>query len=457
MRHGEGEVVLINPFLDYPRRAVTLLGERYGLRTVALYTDGEKLRKNFRSAPEIVGPHVSASYAVDERDLDAVVATLRSRHRVVAAVALGEADVVPMARISDALGIGANDASTLALFRDKGALKDHLRAVPGGPRINLVRQVRSVTDVRDVLGETGLERVVLKPNAGVGNRDVLYVDTATSDEALRRYFVGRTEDVLLEEYIAGEEYFVNGQVDERGVVHVFTVNQYVRQDMNGRMAVSLGDFTVSTGRPEFAIAADYARAVMRATGVRRVPFHLELKIDEDGACLIETAARFCGANIAFRDSDAHGGLDVLGIGLHHAVTDEPYGDYAVDWATYDAQVLGLVSGTSAVDQRIYELRGRAAVEAMPEFVRWDTRPRFGGHVVPTVDFASVPWRATVRCRDEEGYHAVSARLRATLRINPRGGGRLRQLPAYVPPVVNQLYGRFAPGLHLEPLPALART
>jgi hypothetical protein len=39
--------------------------------------------------------------------------------------------------------------------------------------------------------------------------------------------------------------------------------------LNGRKAVSC-DFTVRTDRPEFDVAADYAREVMRATGVRRV-------------------------------------------------------------------------------------------------------------------------------------------------------------------------------------------
>lgn len=444
----------MDPYVDYAQLLVPMLAERYGARTVALYTDRERLRKNLRRAPQARGPHVSASYLVDPDDLGPVIERLRRGHRIVAVLPVGEPDVLPLSRIADALGVGTNPLEVMERFRDKAALKDHLRSVPDGPRINVTRLVSSAADVRAAMGEHALTRVVLKPNAGVSNRDVLYVDQATSDAELAAYFGGRAEQVLLEEYVAGSEFFVNGQVDERGDVHVLTVSEYVRRDLNGRKAVSTGDFTVRTDRPEFDVAADYAREVMRATGVRRVPFHLELKIDERGACLIEVAARLCGANIVMRDIDAHGGLDVLGIAAHHYLTDEPYGDYPLDWTAYDAKVRGLVSGIATRDERVWSLAGRSTVEAMPEFVRWDTRPAFGGHVVPTVDFSSVAWRATIACRDVDDFLRTSDRMRATLRINPPSRiARLREVPAYLPPVLNQVYGRVSPGLRLEPVGA----
>jgi hypothetical protein len=445
-------VLIMRPYIDYPRTLMPLIESRYGLRTVALYTDPVALHKNFRRAPEIVGPYVSASYLAHEDDLDEVVEVLRRRHQIVACVPSGEADVLPIARIATALGIEGTDLETRERFRDKAALKDFLRSVPDGPRINISRLVRSLDDVRTVMEEHELDRAVLKPNAGVSNRDVLFVDRTTADDVLARYFGGLDVDVLLEEYIGGREFFVNGQVDERGVVHVFTVNEYVHRALNGRPNVSTGHFTVRTSLPEFEVAATYARDVIRATGLRRSPFHLELKIDDVGPCLIEVGARFCGANIAMRDSDAHGGLDVLGIGAHHFISAEPYGDYALDWAAYDDRVRGLVSGIATRDQRIASLSGVAETERMPEFVRWDNKPEFGAHVVPTVDFASVPWRATVSCESEEHFHSTSERVRALVRIDApqaRPWSRLRELAAYVPPVFDRAYGQVAARRHVE--------
>ncbi len=449
---SDGDVVIMRPYIDYARLLMPLLWDRYRLRTVAVFTDPVGLRKNFGRAPELRAPYVAASYLADEDRLDAVVDVLRERHDIRAVLPVGEADVLPLARIADALGLEGSDLQVRSRFRDKAALKEFLRSVPGGPRVNVSLLVRTPDDVRAALAEHGLGRAVLKPNAGVSNRDVLYVGPSTPDQVLERYFRDPSGEVLLEEYVDGTEYFVNGQVDEAGVVHVFSVNQYVRRTLNGREGVSTGDFTVATSRPEFAIAADYAREVLRPTGLRRSPFHLELKIDDRGPCLIEVAARFCGAGIVLRDSDAHGGLDVLGIGAHHYLSAEPYGDYALDWREYDAHVRGLVQGIGTRDQRILSLAGARRAEAMPEFVRWDTRPRYGDHVVPTVDFATVPWRATVSCQDEEHFHRTSDRMRAVLAFDSRGGRRLERvqaLPALVPQAAVQAYGRLAPGLHLQ--------
>ena len=77
--------------------------------------------------------------------------------------------------------------------------------------------------------------------------------------------------------------------------------------------------------------------------------------------------------------------------------------------------------------------------------------------MPTVDFSSVAWRASVACRDEDDYHRTGDLMRSTIRINDgsRRLGRLRELPAYVPPVANQVYGRVSPGVRLEPVGAPA--
>jgi hypothetical protein len=206
----------------------------------------------------------------------------------------------------------------------------------------------------------------------------------------------------------------------------------------------VGDYLVRTHRPEFAAAADYAREVVRGTGLRRSPFHLELKIDENGPCLLEVAARFCGVNACVRDSEAHGGLDVFGIAAHHYLTDARYGAYPLDWAAHDSVVRGQVNGLVSVDERVHTVEGVAAVEAMPEFLRWELRPTFGNHIVPTVDLVAQPWRLSVVADDEQHYFAVSERMRETVRLNPRGSSglrRVKELAAYAPPVSRELLSR----------------
>jgi len=209
---------------------------------------------------------------------------------------------------------------------------------------------------------------------------------------------------------------------------------------------------VRTDRPEFAVAADYARAVMAATGLVRSPFHLELKIDDRGPCLVEVAARFCGANVVFRDADGHGGLDVFGIAAHHTVSAGPYGEYPLDWTTYDASVRGLVYGISDSDELVHAVSGVPEVESLPEFVRWEVAPEVGTRVVRSVDLLRPPWSATTTTPTEDDYHRIAERMRSLVRINPPTT-RTRTLAltaaAFVPPAVRAARGRLPGTPRLE--------
>ena len=52
---------------------------------------------------------------------------------------------------------------------------------------------------------------------------------------------------------------------------------------------------VHRGDPAFQAVAGYSARVIKASGLRRCPFHLEVIVDEKGPCLIEAAARIKGA------------------------------------------------------------------------------------------------------------------------------------------------------------------
>lgn len=441
----EPVVVLMEPYHAYSTALMQIYARRYGLRTVALYGGTAGLRRHGREYPSLRGPLVAASYLVDPARMAVAAAELGRRFRVEAVVPVFETDVEPLARLAEELGLSWAQPGVLERFRDKGALKQHLRSLPDGPRVNVSRYVDGPDDVLAALHDEGLARVVLKPNDGWGNQQIGYFDGATTRPELTAYFdtLGSTQ-VLLEEYIGGTEFYVNGQVDELGEPHVFTVTESVRIAANGRAAVCIGDYVVRTHRPEFAAAADYAREVVRGTGLRRSPFHLELKIDDEGPCLLEVAARFCGVNACVRDSEAHGGLDVLGIAAHHFLTESCYGDYPLDWVAHDSVVRGQVNGIVSVDERVHTVEGVAEVEAMPEFLRWELRPEFGNHIVPTVDLVAQPWRLSVVADDEDHYYALSERMRGTVRLNPRGSSgvrRVKELAAYAPPVTRELLSR----------------
>ncbi len=421
------EIVLQDPYHPYAVRFLALARER-GLRAVCVYTDAADMARNIRKFPELAGPDVAASYLIEGRSLEDVAAHLRRQHRVVAVVPHAEPTVLPLARLAELLDLPWAQPGVLERFRDKHALKSYLRSVPGGPRINAIAAVRTVDDVRAALTTGDFARYVLKPNDGFGNSTIGFFD-ADGDPALLEQYVAerRGAQLLMEEYIGGEEYFVDGQVDADGGVESFAIWKYRRQDLNGRQAVAIGDISVRTTDPVFAVIVDYVAQVVRASGLRSSPFHLECKVDDVGPCLIEVAARLVGGDLAEIDPLLHGTLDMLEIALHYYLGEPEVIDSRLDWATYDEYVFGTVNGISTIDGYVYEIEGQTEVEARDDFVAWGQPPKLGVRITPTVDLLNKPWRAVLRLPSEASYDEAAAELYRTLRLNESSTGTRRLL------------------------------
>ncbi len=450
-----GEILLQDPYHPYAARFLALARAR-GLRSVCLYTDAADMVRNVRKFPELAGPDVSASYLIEGRSLEDVAAHLRRAHHVVAVVPHSEPAVLPLARLAELLDLPWAQPGVLERFRDKHALKTHLRSLPDGPRINAIAAVRTVADVREAVATGAFTRYVLKPNDGFGNTTIGFFDADGDPAELNAYVEARGGSLLLmEEYIGGEEYFVDGQVDADGVVESFAVWKYRRQDLNGRRAVSIGDISVRTSDPDFAAIVEYTEHVVHATGLRSSPFHLECKVDDAGPCLIEVGARLVGGDLAEIDPLLHRSLDMMELALHHYLGAAEPVDSGLDWVRYDESLLGTVNGVSSTTGLVYEIDGQAEVEARTDFVRWGQSPRVGAKLVPTVDLLNRPWRAVVRVPSEDDYDRVAAELYATLRINQctTGARRLvRRTLGYVPLVRGRLERMRRPPSFVVPLP-----
>jgi hypothetical protein len=439
---------MMDPYRPYAVSFIELVARRFGIRTVAYYTHQARMRRYRPDFPTLGGPLVAASYLVEEDELEPFADMVRDRHDIVGVIPYMEPSLAGAARLAERLELSWAQPGVLERFRDKGALKEHLRSVPDGPRINMTRRVAGPDDVLEAVLADGYNRYVLKPNDGYGNSRIGFFDATTGADELARYFADVGADVLMEEFIDGPELFVDGQVDETGEAVVYSVWRFIRAEANGRANVSMGQHTVRRHDPLFEICAEYARAVMRASGLRRSPFHLELKVDSSGPCLIEVGARLAGGYLAHLDDAAHGSLDSLGIAAHHYLFDTPVEDYRLDWDHYDSVVMGLINGVSTVDGRIWRLEGMAQAEAAPGFLRWTRTPSFGDRITPTVDILSQPWQAAGCYPDEEAYLLGAQAVRDAVRINESRGVVLPRLGRYAslsPAAMREARGLLARG------------
>lgn len=391
------QYLIQDPCHDYAIRFLDLLRRRYGWQAVCMYTSPAALRVNARDYPQLQSPElVAGSYRVTEAGVPAFIDHLRSAHDIRAVVPHFEPSVLPSVRIAAALGLTWAQPDVMSRFRDKCSLKAHLHDVAPDLRVNLGHLVASPAEALAVAARHDLKQFVLKPNDGFGNVNIGFFSIADDELALARYWTAVGDSsLLLEEYVSGEEYHCDGQVDAHGTPTVVDVSRYVR--VAGAEKLKLGSCQIPHTSGTFRAVAGYTERVVRASGLRRSPFHAEVKVDQAGPCLIECAARLIGNHVAPVINLAHGGsLDVFDLAAHYYMTDEPYGDPGLNWTHYDAHPHGISCGLAERTERIYSVAGLAAVERLPEFRMWLKRPEVGERLHVTRDIFGQPYIAVVR-------------------------------------------------------------
>ena len=173
------EVFLIrDPLHEYAERFISLIYRTYGYRAVCFFTNPKLRTYLARQYPTLQSEAVLSSHDVSVDDLRAFAARVGAEHTVRGVIPYGEECVLPAAELTDALGLSWNQAAVLRRFRDKFALKEHIRRTDPPLRMNASWRVLRPHDVCRH-GAARFERYVIKPNAGYGNRDIGIFDETT--------------------------------------------------------------------------------------------------------------------------------------------------------------------------------------------------------------------------------------------------------------------------------------
>lgn len=418
---GEPVVVFTNPTSrpDYVREFIRAFWGTWNLRSVLLYPN-DISRARIAQADAVIGHQgVAARYRGDLADLDSVARVLRAKHRVRAVVPQSEGVVLYAARLRDLLGTDGPSLAVASQFRDKYRLKESLRRTPDGPRVNLSAKVATPADAIAYVHDRGLAEFVLKPNDGCGNDHVAFFSRDAGPDDIASYFTSNQgAEVLLEEFIAGDEFCVNGQVSTAGEVLTYSVQRTEHRPANGHPNLAGGFRMMASYTYEFDMAAKYAAQVLSAIGLRGSPFHMEIKIGPDGPCLIECGARLGGAGIPFDTNLAHGGGVNLFTEAASCYLGLPGYRSQPDWEAYDSSVILTILGAASRDERIVQLRGVSAVEQLPEFVYWVRRPDLGQRLSRTTNLITSPWQVTLRGTSEPTVRAAARQVRQLIGWNP---------------------------------------
>ncbi len=229
-------------------------------------------------------PHLAAEALAD----------LADRVLVDGVVAADDPGVVTAALTAKRLGLPGNPPEGASATRDKLAMRRLLAAgeVPQ-PRF---APLPPEADAGDVAAEIGFPAVI-KPADRTASQGVIRVDGP--DEATRaaeriRRIVGDDETTLVvEEYVAGAEIAIEGLVHD-GDLQVLATFDKPDTSEGPYFPETIFVTPSRLDQARLAGVTRQAGAAVRALGLRTGPVHIEMRVSETRAWIIEVAARSIG-------------------------------------------------------------------------------------------------------------------------------------------------------------------
>ncbi|MDA8020250.1 MAG: ATP-grasp domain-containing protein [Thermoanaerobaculia bacterium] len=359
--------LLVDPLGDYAERQKNFL-DRLGLDAVAIFSSRVRQAKWQHKWRHRLGAHVIGEFLVED-DVATVAQQIVDAHGAdgfFGVVPWDEMHVVLAAELSDRLRLDWNSKDVLLRFRDKYRMKAWLREM-SEVRVNKSRVVTSAAEALEFQQKVDRWPLVVKPTTAAG---AVGVSFAHGPEQLLRYCQQVMEsglgEVLLEEFIGGREFAVNGLVDRNGDFLATDVWAYDKRASHGIPNLYYQSIKISTGGL-FHSLASYAADVVQTLGLRRSPVHMEVKVDDRGPCLIEVGARMAGGDQPVLASKLHG-RSLFELAVCHYLDELPLSPEEVSYARYDLLEARIVSGIqSAIVPEVHVLHGYEEVRQLPSF------------------------------------------------------------------------------------------
>jgi biotin carboxylase len=281
----------------YPAEA-----RRMGMRVTVITTNRDDLY-----LPEHVRACADDIIEIDRIDTDddviKVAEMVHRRNPITAVLAGNEFMVEAASTIASTFGLPGLPPSSVAAVRDKAVMRARLHEA--GVRAPRFAAASTSADAVAAARAIGFP-CVIKPAAMAGTVGVTRVDTP--EELRQAYRMIPTEDqlslfgrmpdtkVVIESYITGPEFSVEGYVDGRGGVEVLAITEKrlgPEPKFQQRAHFVRPAATVSGHE---SICA-YIKDVVQALGISLGTFHAELRLAPEGPTLIEIGVRLAGDHI----------------------------------------------------------------------------------------------------------------------------------------------------------------
>ncbi len=213
-----------------------------------------------------------------------------------------EKGVVLATRLANDLNLLSNSYDNIEAMTLKDKMQERLKEK--GLRSIKGQVVNSLEEAIDFYDSENLKKVVLKPSYSAGSSSVkicLSKEDMIKDikELFDDYncFGDENSEILVQEFIDGEEYIVN-TVSSEGKHRVTLIWKYSKvKTSDGSIIYDIMETVdeLSLGEAEMV---EYAYKVADAIGIEYGPVHGEYMVDENGPVLVEVNCRPCGGTLA---------------------------------------------------------------------------------------------------------------------------------------------------------------
>ncbi|MEM5369202.1 ATP-grasp domain-containing protein [Paraburkholderia azotifigens] len=243
------------------------------------------------------------SYVLHSEDgAEEVVRRMRGRN-VKAIIAGCEPCILLADRLSVMLGMPRNAESLSTARRSKYLMHERLgRCGLTSVKHLLTDRLQDIYDFHDQIGG----KIVLKPEAGANTEGVYYCNTRgqiadavgriLGSKAIFDDFTEVNAKVLAQEYMSGKQYLLNTMSSD-GNHYICDAWGEVRPNDDAPSNDNYADL-VRPGTALYRSLAEYVTRVADALGIRYGAAHFELRMTDQGPCLVEVGARMSG-NVDF--------------------------------------------------------------------------------------------------------------------------------------------------------------
>lgn len=379
--------LIIDPVGEYAKQILQFL-DRMGLYAIGLFShpDREKLW-DWRWSNES-GVTLSHRYTLAEGfDFKSLIEAMATEDLPLAGiVSWDEESILLGAKVGEALKLEWNSLAVIERCRDKAVMR-HWIDSQSSLRIPQFRLVDRVEDAISFQRDHQEWPVVLKPPQGTGSQGVSFPQSMAELKEGFRDLQGILQGpVLVEEYIEGPEFVVNGMVDCHGDLQVTDLWVYEKEG-----TLYLQTIKLPTTDPLFGELTAYAVELVHCLGLKRTPIHAEIKVSQEGPCLIEIGARFAGGNQPKLASRLHG-HNLFELAACHYLSDFKARGHELDWRRYDYFSCRIVSGVQNDSlSTIESIEGLDEVRALPSFLEIDRLRPPGANLPKTEDLDTKSW------------------------------------------------------------------